>query len=454
MWVDTNRIVLLLGKAINMSRVKDLVGRYSSEAVKHALEIKDPSSTAKYLEWIINAQALCPEFKPTDIENTIKFFHANQSRMANKDIYTYTLPNLMAEIESLGKSKHSTKKEARDNAEKVYEDENWLALYIPEREAMMQYGRGTKWCITSLTSDYFEEYVSSGARFYVVLDKAGTDKYCVSFGINGSGISPLNLQGEVWMASNKKSSDDALMKRVGSDLTNAVLLHAISTPKPVLQSFKKKEITTECFIDWLMTQSPLTVGFALGDGLSYYIYKNTKKNINNELYAKLAKLIVRYVLDPISIKEHNISFREFHPKLAELVVRELTEKKPNPIPWTLAYNLPAKYLVPFIQAPNPRVRIHCVKKIGASDCIQTLLADTNLDVVNEAFKKATRAQKMVAIKSEVRHAKAIRAQCPKTWWLKKAKKKPQDKATNNQQLQKEIQALKVMLGKLMKDKRR
>jgi hypothetical protein len=463
-----------------MSRVKNLVERYSSEVVKQALAVKDPSRNGKYLEWIIKAQetttlALSRAGCNDAIAGVVEFFHTNQNRMARKDIYAYTLSELTAEIDALGKSKHSIKKEAKDNTEKVYEDDNWLAMYIPERAGMMQYGRETKWCVTSKGETYFEDYVVEGARFYVVISKKNpADKYCIFFEAGDDNLTPLAACGQVWNALNTELSHKAVTKAwdcgpsgKGRALTDTIMIHVIHTHTPMLQKYNMGVIEIEELIVWLVNQHPLTISYAFQNfkSLERVMYSKREKNV--VLCKKVANLIVGYCSHPAAEdwagfddKDYKkISFKEFSPLVAQLVVKELTERKINPIPWTLAFNFPAEYLPPFLLSTNPKVRRHCAWKICKSsrlknEYIPRFLADKDKEIVLAALSKATRSQKMKAVADKVQHATFIRYHCPKDWWAKKAKKakKPNKQSGTQKQLtalRKEVRGYRAKLNKLL-----
>jgi hypothetical protein len=84
-----------------------------------------------------------------DVYNTVDKFHRVQNRLEKKDINSYkTVDDLKSSVEKIGKSKSEERNEVKSGAEKVYEDDRFLMLNIRTHEAVMLYGKGTKWCLT------------------------------------------------------------------------------------------------------------------------------------------------------------------------------------------------------------------------------------------------------------------------------------------------------------------
>lgn len=62
-------------------------------------------------------------------------------------------------------------------ADLIYKDDRF-SVYSPlSHEASCQLGAGTKWCIASRSSDYYEDYTAKGKRFVFIMDAAGDDDF-------------------------------------------------------------------------------------------------------------------------------------------------------------------------------------------------------------------------------------------------------------------------------------
>ena len=72
-----------------------------------------------------------------------------------------------------------TKKEIRKDikmsgAEKIAENDEWVVFHITSHQACVQYGSGTKWCITGKDSKHFDEY-SKISNFYYIISKTRSE---------------------------------------------------------------------------------------------------------------------------------------------------------------------------------------------------------------------------------------------------------------------------------------
>lgn len=75
------------------------------------------------------------------------------------------------------KSNSEKSKDVKKDAEKLYEDEQWLVITPHTEEASCYYGSGTKWCTTSKKSEnLFNDYYNQG-KLYINIDKKNKTKY-------------------------------------------------------------------------------------------------------------------------------------------------------------------------------------------------------------------------------------------------------------------------------------
>ena len=86
------------------------------------------------------------------------------------------------------KSKNQKEKEERlAGAEKIYSDDKWLVVHCTTYNAMKQYGKGTKWCISGnypghegRGKQYFDSYLNDRySGYYVYINRESDDKWCV-----------------------------------------------------------------------------------------------------------------------------------------------------------------------------------------------------------------------------------------------------------------------------------
>jgi hypothetical protein len=165
------------------SLLQEYIKRILSEKKSDDLKIKFPNLSSeideleksvhpKYLVWCV--KQLTQDFSINDLIPTIKFYDKNSSKFQSKDINTYkTLKDLEDELKEIGsKSKTELRKETKsEGAEKLFEDDQCVLLYIKNKDASVTYGAGTKWCITMRDANYFEEYSNNNVVFYFLINK-------------------------------------------------------------------------------------------------------------------------------------------------------------------------------------------------------------------------------------------------------------------------------------------
>jgi hypothetical protein len=165
------------------SLLQEYIKRIISEKKSDDLKIKFPNLSSeideleksvhpKYLVWCV--KQLTQDFSINDLIPTIKFYDKNSSKFQSKDINSYkTLKDLEDELKEIGsKSKTELRKEVKsEGTEKLFEDDQYVLLYIKNKDASVTYGAGTKWCITMRDADYFEEYSNDNVVFYFLINK-------------------------------------------------------------------------------------------------------------------------------------------------------------------------------------------------------------------------------------------------------------------------------------------
>ncbi|MFW9879121.1 MAG: hypothetical protein ACFFG0_39080 [Candidatus Thorarchaeota archaeon] len=151
-----------------MSKFQNLLEKYPSyqQAIR-TLAQNDPSGKNKYLEWGIKQIAEGCHYTD-DVCTAIKNFHINVPKLKNKDIYKYTLDELVSALDR-AKSKREERKEVKSLTETIFEDQDWKVLRIEAPEAATLYGKGTRWCIT--TPKRFTQYAIKGNPLFYILSK-------------------------------------------------------------------------------------------------------------------------------------------------------------------------------------------------------------------------------------------------------------------------------------------
>jgi len=163
-------------RLVEAAKVDELISENPDFADEiNQLSEKDPSKKGKYLEWCVKQLKL--KANMDDLVPTIDAFHSNNQRMQKKDINQYkTLKELENAIKDLPESK--TKEKARvksEGSKKLWENDTHALFRIETRDACIQYGKGTRWCITMRDHNYWEQYKYGNTVFYYLIDKRGSE---------------------------------------------------------------------------------------------------------------------------------------------------------------------------------------------------------------------------------------------------------------------------------------
>ena len=180
---------------LNEARVKDIKAKYPELtqsdwidwARKNIAEKINDKAVSKYL--LYWAKAMDVQFKGETAEelkgsddvmeiakvmlDLIAKFEANQSRLKEKDIYKYDVPELEKAMEEIGISsrakKAKEKEQAIEGSEIVYEEDDMFAVRPYTEGASCFYGTNTRWCISATQSrNYFAQYTEEGKGFIMV----------------------------------------------------------------------------------------------------------------------------------------------------------------------------------------------------------------------------------------------------------------------------------------------
>lgn len=128
----------------------------------------DPSGNNKYLDWILKTKT---ETKLTyrKLKDFVSLFHNKSSKFLKKDIYQYkTEDDILQELDSV--SNKLTKSEIKElGAEVIADTINYKIIRPTTAEVVRLYGAGTKWCITSAQTTYFDRYLKNNDIYFVLI---------------------------------------------------------------------------------------------------------------------------------------------------------------------------------------------------------------------------------------------------------------------------------------------
>ena len=165
-------------------------GKITPDEFKRFIEA-DPSPTKKYVEWMIKMH-ITQGFRRDEIQREIEHFDnaVKKGLIQKADINQYRglddVQQTLEQIEGKQTKSEIRKFEKGKGAEKVYEDENVLIVSPTTHAASCYYGKGTKWCTTDSSSQYFDGYKRDGIKLYYIMDKKENEKFAVAVYPNGS----------------------------------------------------------------------------------------------------------------------------------------------------------------------------------------------------------------------------------------------------------------------------
>ena len=144
----------------------------------------------KYGKWLLGLylrRALKIEdlYKATEY---LTYFNKYFNVIEVKDINKYkNLPDLYNAIskyinnDGIATSKSDEIRKIKEDAEKVYEDNEWVVIVPYTKEASCYYGKGTQWCTAAEKShNYFDQYNNQGPLF-ININKIDGSKYQFHF---------------------------------------------------------------------------------------------------------------------------------------------------------------------------------------------------------------------------------------------------------------------------------
>ena len=147
----------------------------------------------KWLLRLFTKKALDDESK---VRELLVDFDANKNNLKDRDIMKYTsiddLENMLNDensykelsrrqsLRQVQKKVHKT--DVEQDAQKVFENNNWI-VYVPKTyEASCKLGRGTSWCTaTTENNNYYKQYTRKGKLYININKKDPSEKYQFHF---------------------------------------------------------------------------------------------------------------------------------------------------------------------------------------------------------------------------------------------------------------------------------
>ena len=140
-----------------------------------------PEKKGCYTSWLLtlHRQGGLREEDYADATEYLTAFEANKRRLEERDIGRYrSLPDLYDAVKPYLAERVVTRNSVKkDEATKVYEDDEWTVVVPHTWAASKLYGAGTRWCTASADTDaWFNRYTHDG-ELYINIDRRSGAKY-------------------------------------------------------------------------------------------------------------------------------------------------------------------------------------------------------------------------------------------------------------------------------------
>jgi hypothetical protein len=175
----------------------ELLSDESEEVLGYFID-GDPSGNHKYLMWMVKMHDTDSGFSPNMLIDVVQRFHKNVDKIhpalvmdmglysgsriaiSPKNIDSYPdYRSLKGVVEAAEESVTRKEREvqAKEGANKIYEDERWMVIRPDTQDASCYYGAGTKWCTAMKNQNHFDNYTSKGRLYYLIDKSRNLGKY-------------------------------------------------------------------------------------------------------------------------------------------------------------------------------------------------------------------------------------------------------------------------------------
>lgn len=358
---------------------KELVKNKFPEQFEKALSITDYSNGKnKYLVWI--AKQLEAGHNESDISATLKFFHENQNRFDEKNIGRYKdLKDLENIIKDMGLSKRKERENKKSASLRIYEDDNCMVVRVDDKEAMVYYGANTQWCTTMKEHTYYEDYVSRGTDFYIIIRKNPNAFKAAKYAVARTGLLDFEVFDENDHTARSFSDKEThILKKP----VQAIV--ADTPPKNFLWKICKKKVSIEESSEWLKHQSETTQKWAGSKVPQLRFVNKTPEQIIEYIFENTYGMSRRFKEVKDALKDEG---------MLQKIAKEMTKAKYNnrnyyPLKLNVVSTMSSKDALIFKDDKDARIRASVASKVDPEDAPQ-FFVDRSTSVLKNAATQAT-----------------------------------------------------------------
>ena len=188
----------------------------------------------KYLDWIINRWIKSREENPEmvtsskesaeEVINAVDTFNRIRNTFDIKDLYDYKSVSQLFQTLSAAQKKSRRQVSSREDATKVFENDQFVIVVPESKEASCYYGAGTKWCVASTDTDsHYNNYKQSGELYYIIDKTKPTSDPTYKVALNKK----LTGEEDYWNAIDKMITDKSIIDSIvnNENLMETIRVH-------------------------------------------------------------------------------------------------------------------------------------------------------------------------------------------------------------------------------------
>lgn len=222
-------------------RIKDAFDKYKDNPVfsKDIFDVivqgsSNIAGNHKYLDWIINKWIKSREENPEmvtsskesaeEVIDAVDTFNRVRNTLDIKNLYDYRSIDQLFQVLSAAQKKSRREVSSREDATKVFENDQFTIMVPESKEASCYYGAGTKWCVASTDTDsHYNNYKRSGELYYIIDKTKPTSDPTYKVALNKK----LTGEEDYWNAVDKMITDKIVIDSIvnNEDLMKAIRVH-------------------------------------------------------------------------------------------------------------------------------------------------------------------------------------------------------------------------------------
>jgi hypothetical protein len=188
----------------------------------------------KYLDWILSNWIKSREENPEmvtsskdsaqEVINAVATFDKVRNILDIKNLYDYKSVEQLFQTLTAVESRQRREVNSRKDAQKVFENDQFVIMVPETKEASCYYGAGTKWCTAaSDNNSHFNTYKKSGELYYIIDKTKPTSDPTYKVALNKK----LTGEEDFWNAVDKMITDKVVIDSIvnNEELMKTVRVH-------------------------------------------------------------------------------------------------------------------------------------------------------------------------------------------------------------------------------------